>query len=235
MCMQLIFLDTETTGVEENDRLCQVCYRIGDVTKTEYFKPPVPMSVKSMSITHITNKMLEGKPPFAESDFAQELQKLLTEGVMVAHNCQFDCKMLTLEGMQVPLSICTLRVARHLDTGGVIPEYNLQYLRYYLDLDVPGNAHDAEGDVNVLHAVFQRLLAKVKEGAGDEESAIKKMIEISSTPSLYKKFNFGKHKDKAISDIAQNDRGYLEWLLKQKLESGDNDEDWIYTLQYYLK
>lgn len=233
--MQLIFLDTETTGIEETDRLCQVCYRIGDVVKTEYFKPPVPMSVKSMSITHITNKMLEGKPVFAESDFAQELQKLLSSGVMVAHNCQFDSKMLTFEGMNIPQSICTLRVARHLDNGGVIPEYNLQYLRYYLDLDVPGNAHDAEGDVNVLYAVFQRLLAKVKETTGDEESAIKKMIEISSTPSLYKKFNFGKHKDKAISEVAQSDRGYLEWLLKQKLESGDNDEDWIYTLHYYLK
>jgi len=233
--MDLIFLDTETTGIEESDRLCQVCYRTGEVTKTEYFKPPVPMSVKSMSITHITNKMLEGKPVFKDSDFAQELQKLLTSGIMVAHNCQFDSKMLTLEGMHVPQSICTLRVARHLDASAVIPEYNLQYLRYYLDLDVPGNAHDAEGDVNVLYAVFSRLLVKVQEKTGDEASAILKMIEISSTPSLYKKFNFGKHKEKLISEIAVNDRGYLEWLLKQKLESGDNDEDWIYTLQYYLK
>ncbi len=233
--MELIFLDTETTGIEESDRLCQVCYRIGDVVKTEYFKPMVPMSVKSMSITHITNKMLEGKPAFQGSDFAQELQKLLTTGIMVAHNCQFDCKMLTLEGMVIPRSICTLRVARHLDAGGVIPEYNLQYLRYYLDLDVPGNAHDAEGDVSVLYAVFERLLAKIKEKTGDEVSAIEKMIEISSTPSLYKKFNFGKHKDKPISEIAVSDRGYLEWLLKQKIESGDNDEDWIYTLQYYLR
>ncbi len=233
--MQLIFLDTETTGVEESDRLCQVCYRIGDEIKTEYFKPPVPMSVKSMSITHITNKMLEDKLPFAGSSFALELQKLLSHGILVAHNCQFDCKMLTLEGIAVTRSICTLRVARHLDAGGVIPEYNLQYLRYYLDLDVPGNAHDAEGDVNVLCAVFERLLAKIQTETGNKESAIQKMIEISSRPSLYKKFNFGKHKDKPIVEVAQQDRGYLEWLLKQKLESGENDEDWIYTLQYYLK
>lgn len=233
--MQLIFLDTETTGVEETDRLCQVCYRVGDIVKTEYFKPPVPVSVKSMSITHITNKMLEDKPAFLGSYFAQELQELLTLGTLVAHNCQFDCKMLTLEGIKVERSICTLRVARELDSEGVIPEYNLQYLRYYLDLEVPGNAHDAEGDVNVLYAVFQRLLAKVQKQTGSEESALQKMIEISSKPSLYKKFNFGKHKDKQISEVAATDRGYLEWLLKQKLESGDEDEDWIYTLQHYLK
>jgi DNA polymerase III epsilon subunit-like protein len=232
--MQLIFLDTETTGIEEADRLCQVCYRVGDEVKMEYFKPPLPVSVKSMSITHITNKMLENKEAFAGSTFETELQKLLTSGIMVAHNCQFDAKMLSKEGIKIPQSICTLRVARHLDSGGVIPEYNLQYLRYYLDLDVPGNAHDAEGDVNVLYVVFQRLLSKIQEQTGNKESAIQKMIEISSTPSLYKKFNFGKHKDKTISEVVQTDRGYLEWLLKQKLESGDEDVDWIYTLKHYL-
>ena len=233
--MQLIFLDTETTGIEETDRLAQVCYRVDDTVKMEYFKPPVPMSVKSMSITHITNKMLADKEPFSGSTFAQELQKLLLEGILVAHNAPFDVEMLKREGMDIPHFICTLRVARFLDSGGVIPEYNLQYLRYYLDLDVPGNAHDAEGDVNVLYAVSQRLLAKVQETTGDQESAIQKMIEISSVPSLYKKFNFGKYKDKPIAEVIQSDRGYLEWLLKQKLESGDNDEDWIYTLQHYLK
>ncbi|MCX6703521.1 MAG: exonuclease domain-containing protein [Candidatus Zambryskibacteria bacterium] len=232
--MQLIFLDTETTGIEETDRLCQVCYRVGDEVKMEYFKPPLPVSVKSMSITHITNKMLENKEAFVGSTFETELQKLLSTGILVAHNCQFDAKMLSKEGVEIPQSICTLRVARHLDAGGVIPEYNLQYLRYYLDLDVPGNAHDAEGDVNVLYAVFKRQLSKIQEQTGSEESAIQKMIEISSTPSLYKKFNFGKHKDKEISEVLQTDRGYLEWLLKQKLESGDEDVDWIYTLKHYL-
>lgn len=233
--MQLVFLDTETTGIEKTDRLCQVCYRVNNEVKVGYFKPPVPVSVKSMSITHITNKMLADKEPFPGSIFAEELQKLLTTGVLVAHNALFDLEMLKRDGMEIPQFICTLRVARHLDSAGVIPEYNLQYLRYYLDLDVPGNAHDAEGDVNVLHAVFERLLAKVKESEGDEESAIKKMIEISSVPSLYKKFNFGKYKDMALSEVVKNDRGYLEWLLKQKRESGEDDVDWMYTLEYYLK
>ena len=76
--MQLIFLDTETTGIEEADRLAQVCYRVDDRVKVGYFKPPVPMSVKSMSITHITNKMLADKDPFSGSIFASELQALLS-------------------------------------------------------------------------------------------------------------------------------------------------------------
>lgn len=57
--MELIFLDTETTGNDvTKDRLCQICYRTSKGTRTEYFKPPVPVSIKAMSITHITNKML---------------------------------------------------------------------------------------------------------------------------------------------------------------------------------
>lgn len=232
---QLVFLDTETTGIEKTDRLCQVCYRVGEEVKVGYFKPPVPVSVKSMSITHITNKMLADKESFIGSEFASELQRILKTSVLIAHNAPFDLEMLTREGIEIPQFICTLRVARSLDSGGVIPEYNLQYLRYYLDLDVPGDAHDAEGDVTVLHAVFQRLFTKMQEITGDPDSALQKMIEISSVPSIYKKFNFGKYKDTMIADVARTDRGYLEWLLKQKLESGDNDEDWIYTLQHYLK
>src|ERR1035437_781247 len=130
---KLIFLDTETTGNElGKDRLCQVCYKNSTGVNTEYFKPPLPMSVKSMSITHITNKMLEDKKCFEGSEMQKELRKLLRDGILVAHNAKFDIAMLEAEGIKVPKSICTLRVARYLDKENVIPEYNLQYLRYYL-------------------------------------------------------------------------------------------------------
>lgn len=238
--MKKIFLDTETTGNEINkDYLCQVCYKTDAGFRTEYFKPPVPMTVKSMSITHITNRMLEDKPAFADSQMKKDLQELLNDGVLIAHNARFDLAMLEKEGVTIPKHICTLRVARYLDKDAVIPEYNLQFLRYYLDLDVSGNAHDAEGDVRVLEAVFGRLFAKVMETEADEEKAIQKMIEISSKPSLYQKFNFGKHSGKRVEEVAENDKNYLEWLLAQKVAQRDNgesdDEDWIYTLKYYLK
>ena len=174
---KLIFLDTETTGNElGKDRLCQVCYKNEAGLKTEYFKPPLPMSVKSMSITHITNKMLEDKKSFEGSEMQKELKKLLKDGILVAHNAKFDIAMLEAEGVEVPKYICTLRVARFLDKENKIPEYNLQFLRYFLDLDVDAHAHDAEDDVKVLHALFNRLLDKVKDEMGSEEKAIEKMM-----------------------------------------------------------
>lgn len=232
----LIFLDTETTGNDvASDRLCQVCYRKhGEKIECEYFKPPLPISVKSSSITHITNKMVADKPAFADSEMKSKLETLLKDNILVAHNAKFDIAMIEAEGLKVPKFICTLRVARHMDENGVIPEYNLQFLRYFLDLEIEANAHDAEGDVKVLEAVFNRQFEKLKETGLSDEEVIEKMVEISSHPSLLKKFNFGKHKDKMVSEVAKVDRGYLEWLLKQKLENGEEDEDWIYTLRYYL-
>ena len=235
--MELIFLDTETTGNDvKTDRLCQVCYRssLDNKIYTEFFKPPLPVSVKAMSITHITNKMLQDKASFMGSNMSAELSKKLKAGVLVAHNARFDKAMLESEGISVPRFICTLRVARFLDPKNLIPEYNLQYLRYHLNLDVEGRAHDAEGDVNVLFALFNRLFAKIKEEGLSDEKVIEKMIEISEKPSLFTKFSFGKYKDKDVEEVLKTDRRYLDWLLKSKLENEDNDEDWIYTLKYYL-
>jgi exodeoxyribonuclease X len=233
---QLIFLDTETTGNDiAKDRLSQVCYRFAGHVYTEYFKPPVPMSVKAMSITHITNKMLADKLPFKGSKMEQDLKDLLKDKILVAHNAKFDIGILEAEGIFTSKFICTLRVARFLDSNNLIPEYSLQFLRYFLGLEVEGDAHDAEGDVNVLYAVFERLFSKVKEIEGSEEKAIEKMVEISQFPTIFNKFNFGKYKDKTLEEVLRDDRRYLEWLLNSKLENEQNDEDWIYTLKYYLK
>jgi exodeoxyribonuclease X len=231
----LIFLDTETTGNEiGKDRLCQICYKANGEIKTSYFKPPLPISVKAMSITHITNKTVADKEAFEGSEMYKELKSLLKDGILVAHNAKFDIAMLEAEGLKVNKFICTLRIARYFDEENKIPEYGLQFLRYFLDLDIPGKAHDAEADVNSLYALFGRLLTKVQGKILDEEKAIEKMIEISKNPVLFKKFNFGKYKDKTVESVALDDRRYLEWLLKTKMEDGGQDEDWIYTLKQYL-
>ena len=236
--MELIFLDTETTGNDvKKDRLCQICYLSSNSKKVcvEFFKPPVPVSVKAMSITHITNKMLQDKATFIGSEMSAELQKKLKTGILVAHNAKFDKAILEAEGISVPRFICTLRIARFLDPKNLIPEYNLQFLRYFLELEVEGKAHDAEGDVNVLKAVFDRLFAKIKKDENlSDDKVIEKMVEISKNPSLFTKFSFGKYKDRNIEEILRSDRRYLEWLLNTKLENEEGDEDWIYTLKYYL-
>ena len=83
-----IYLDTETTGSGPEDRLCQIAFKT-DTSNTvdELFNPGMPISVEAMSIHHITNEMVAGKPPFKGSDAYNQLQSMFVrdDAVLVAH------------------------------------------------------------------------------------------------------------------------------------------------------
>lgn len=234
---KLIFFDTETTGNTEKDYLCQIAYKSGDESFVGFYKPPIKIPPEASAVHHITNKMLENKLSFKETEDFKKIKELFEHenSVVIAHNTQFDLTMLKKEGIKPEKFICTLRLARFLDPEGKIERYNLQYLRYLLDLDVQATAHDALGDVLVLEKLFDRLKKKLIEKENlSEETYLDRMIEISSHPSIFKYINFGKHSGKELKQISKTDKNYLEWLLKQKEESDQIDEDWIYTLKHYL-
>jgi exodeoxyribonuclease X len=245
----IIFFDTETTGNEQKDFLCQLAYKIGSETFCELFKPQITIPPEASAIHHITNKMVAEKPAFKESSNYQKIKELFEDenNVLVAHNAKFDIGMIAKEEINPKNFICTLRVARTLDKENVIPQYRLQYLRYYLDIEIEAEAHDALGDVLVLEKLYERLYKKIKEtpsafgisplAGGEEElqnQIIEKMIEISSHPSLLNMFNFGKYNGRTVAEVARIDSPYLEWMLAQKEQNPDNEEDWIYTLKYHL-
>ena len=224
----LIFMDTETTGNGPDDRICQIAFKTeGGQPVCELFNPGMPISIEAMSIHHITNKMVQDKPPFRGSRPYQELSALVTNPgtVIVAHNAKFDVEMLNREDIYPSKVICTIKLARHLDKSGVIPKYSLQYLRYYLGIDIKATAHDALGDILVLEAVFNRIYAKFLE-THNRQTAIEEMIQISANPVLMPRMPFGKHKGMRFSDIPAD---YLQWLLNTGL-----DEDLVYTVRSTL-
>src|SRR3989338_56642 len=235
---KLIFFDTETTGNTEKDFLCQIAYKISDESFTSLYKPPIKIPPEASAVHHITNKMVEGKPAFKESNDLPKIKKLFEaeDVVVVAHNAPFDLLMIKKENIEPKKFICTLRVARQLDKEEKIERYNLQYLRYLLEIEIDATAHDALGDVLVLEQLYGRLKKKVVEQDGLlEDEAIEKMIEISSHPSLLHTFRFGKYNSQKIEEVLKTDKGYLEWLLGEKEKSDQIDEDWIYTLKNYLR
>ncbi len=235
---KLIFFDTETTGNTEKDYLVQLAYKTDDETFNELYKPSIKIPPEASAIHHITNKMVEDKEVFKESSDYEKVKSLFEDenSVVVAHNAPFDLMVIEKEDIRPKKFIDTLRLARHLDKDEKIEKYNLQYLRYLLELEVEATAHDALGDVLVLEKLFERLKAKMQkdEGLSDDE-VIEKMIEISARPSLFYTFKFGKYVGQRIEQIVISDRGYLEWLLVQKTSNGTPDEDWVFTLKYYLE
>ena len=185
-----------------------------------------------MAINHITEKMVLKKPAFIDSPEYAGLKDLLEheETITVAHNAAFDLAMLAREGIVPSRNICTYKVVYALDPNDQLPNYRLQYLRYLLDLDVEAEAHDAWGDVLVLEALFERLMQKMKERHGTEESALEAMLSISARPLLPRR----SWEVQQTLGSCKIDRKYLGWLLSEKEKTPEIEMDWIYTLKHYL-
>jgi exodeoxyribonuclease X len=222
-----IYLDTETTGTSPDDRLCQIAFKTGQKTiVNELFNPGKPIAIEAMAVHHITNEMVKAKPVFRGSTAYQKLNELVSDqnNTIVAHNAKFDIGMLHNEGINPPKVICTLKLARFLDKDGVIPQYNLQYLRYYLDLKVEATAHDASGDVLVLERLFKRIYARFKKDG--LENPTEEMLRISNSPILIARMPFGQHKGLLFKEVPTD---YLDWLLGTKI-----DEDMEHTVRHHL-
>lgn len=223
---KLVFLDVETTGIEEKDRICQIAYCIDGVCISENFKPPIPISIDAMSICHITNEMVTNCPPFEGSKLKKELKNYFEDGaILVAHNAQFDIKFLSKEDVVPKQHICTMKLAYAMDTKAEWEKYNLQYLRYKFNLALNGEIrpHEALSDVYVLEMLFKEVFEKY--------SSLKEMLEISARPILFQKMMFGKHKGKMFSQIARTDIDYLMWFRR----NGENlDDNMLYTLNYWI-
>jgi DNA polymerase III epsilon subunit-like protein len=247
----LLFLDVEATGTEKEDRLLQVAYRYHPMNQgasedcNEMFTPPVPIKIPAMAIHHITPKMLEGRPSFEESHVRNRLRQLSAEGaVFIAHNAKYDLGMLEKEEVRFPVFIDTLKIARHIDTDGRFENHQLQYLRYFYGIEIEAVAHDAFGDILVLERVFEKLMDELADMENPlrttpfaQSDLIDRMIEITRLPSLVRVFTFGKYgaNRELVADVAKNDPGYLQWLLEQKSQKPEGEEDWIYTLKHYLQ
>lgn len=247
---KIIFFDTETTGVNSTDFLCQLAYKTDNEIFCELYKPEIKIPAEASAVHHITNRMVSDKPSFQKSPDFRKIKNLFeaSDSVIVAHNAKFDLAIIKKEGINPKNVICTLRVARALDKENKIPQHKLQFLRYFLDIEIDATAHDALGDVLVLEKLFERLFDKIKnptpKGIGvpteniekelSDEEVLKKMIEISAKPSLMRSFSFGKHIGKTVEEVAKIDRNYLKWFLETKEKENPEDEDWIYTLKYYL-
>lgn len=242
----LVFFDTETTGTTKDDRLIQLAYRDHTAPDGELFdeiySSDVAVGFDAMAIHHITPEMQEGKPHFRQSDDYEPVKTLFESPatIAVAHNAPFDVAMLGHEDISVAQSIDTFKIARFLDPAMKLGRHNLQYLRYrlgiYKEITEPLSAHDAKSDVLVLEKLFWRLYSKMQEADNSmsADAILERMVEISEKPMMIPKFTFGKHKGRLVKEVAEDDKGYLQWLLRQKKESEDDETDWIYTLEQFL-
>lgn len=238
--MRIIFFDTETTGKEVDDKLCQLAIAergASTPTVNNLFNPGKPIPFEASAVHHISNTMVKDAPLFTEWSRYAEIKDLFEADntIAVAHNARFDIDMLAHDAIVPKCHICTLKVVRALDSETKrFTNYKLQYLRYALGMELTVGAHDALADVIVLEQLFEFLLHTLQEKGYDEVSALAEMERISNEPTLLTDIPFGKYRGKTLAEVARVDKGYLQWLLDQKLQQPQGEEDWIYSLRQYL-
>lgn len=219
--MKIIVLDTETTGMLEKDRICQLSYLVMneefeiEELHNDLCTPPLPISLEAMAIHHITPEMLEGEPVCVQTKAYKRLCELNTvSNILVIQNAAFDLGMLAKEGFSSHMNLIdTFRVLRaYYPLEG---SFGLQFKRYQWGLykqeeelakklGITIKAHDALGDVIVLKHLFERLC---------EEHSMPKMILLCSEPIILSHIPYGKNKGKKFVDVAHTDRQDLHYML----------------------
>jgi len=230
----LVFLDTETTGLEIKDRICAVGMIADEVFHYELINPGKKIPPHASAIHHITNEMVKESPSFAQSISAEQLTSLnTTENILVSHNAPFELSMLEKEGITWQGSVIdTLKCSKSLmdDLEG----YSLQFLRYELRLyrDESGIFDEAGISITPHHALSDALHTKMVLEYLLDLADIERLIEISKSYVLLTRLPFGKYAKKRIEEIALKDPGYLKWMVESLM---DMDEDLRYSIEYYLR
>jgi DNA polymerase III epsilon subunit-like protein len=235
-----LILDTETNSDD---------YRIAEVVESgfviregddwtifqELHKPvdrPIPPKVES--ICYITNKMVEDKIPFVDSkEIFQEVINGYAGGYLVAHNHFYDMRVLNRNGVDTTNYnwICTWRMSKKLFNGiTTIEETNLPYLRFALELDIPieMRCHRAGNDSYITGKLLETLVDYM-EGMNliDKEKPYgPQVLEYATSPIIYERMPFGKHKNELMIDIPHS---YWNWAIKNtdwfNSEADNHDPD----------
>jgi DNA polymerase-3 subunit epsilon len=165
--------DTETTGFGPDARILEIGCVVFEGLKPvhEWSQLLCPPNVDwnservkgALAVNHIDPRDLQGKPAFA--DVMSEILLELSGDVLVAHNAEFDLKMLNQElafassqPVTPKLSICTMSIAARLNAVG--PHKLANIAERYRVLP-EGPAHRATSDARtagmILAAVYDQL------------------------------------------------------------------------------
>jgi DNA polymerase III epsilon subunit-like protein len=210
----IVFSDTETTGVSEEDRIIQIAYSVYRIDKDtlnlkfiyfreEFILAPIPIKPAAAAVHGFWKEDLKGAKEWSKSKSKKELELLKDNSAFICfHNSPFDIAMIEKEGLFWDNNkvIDTLRIARHIYKDREdIESKGLQYLRYFFDFDSKDSfkeiikdykipkliPHTALSDIVVL-IYFFKFLVKT-----NSLNSLNEAIELSLTPVLDTKISFG--------------------------------------------
>ena len=249
----LAVVDTETTGLADNDEVCELGVAVLHASETRvektrllgvwrtFIKPSCSMSVVARATHHITDEELadapsmtelllkRGIPEFGHSTMVKFDTTMYGEViepadvVFIAHNAEFDRKLLKQSGMH----------------ESILPPRTICTYKCSRHLwpDAERHSNQVLRYVHNLQPLFKldgpphRVLPDVAITAAIlvkmlETHTINQLVELTNQPVLLSKCGFGKNRGVLWMNL---DAGFLSWVLAR-----DFGADEKYTAQYWL-
>ncbi len=156
-----IYLDTETTGLENTDEIIEIAIvnSKGNVVFESFIRPKKTIPASATAINHITNQMVADSPTWL--DIWPKIKSLLSSHPIGMYNAEFDIRMI-LQTMAI-YEIPNDTKFDAFDIMKVYSDYMRADRRYRLEqagrnLGIPmPNSHRAADDTLLTRAVFHAI------------------------------------------------------------------------------
>ena len=171
--MDPVFLDTETTGLDQNAEIVEVAIVAADgqALVNTLVKPERPIPREATQIHGITNKDVADAPTFARV-WQERLQPILARGPVVIFNAPFDLRMikqslrrygLAPEGIKAATCLMKLYAEFREEWNAARGNYRWQTLENaarQCRLELPADLHRALGDAFLARAVLHHMASQ---------------------------------------------------------------------------
>jgi DNA polymerase-3 subunit epsilon len=227
----LVVFDLETTGTwVKKDKIVEIgmIKLMPDGTQEKYLKrvnPGIPIPVIVTRIIGITDEDVKDAPSF--KDIIEEVLAFIKDTDFGGFNIKrFDLPLLERECYEAGFTF-SWKDRQIYDAQTVYHIHEKRDLtaayKFYCDKPLD-NAHSAMGDAEATAEIFKAQIAKY----GDVEKGMVSLrdFDYEKNEAFYdkeRKFrwwngelypSFGKHDNKTVKQILQQDRGYLKWMFE---------------------
>ncbi len=239
----LIFIDLEATGLTiGKDRIVEICLLKVNVdnstdVKTMRINPEMPIPLLVSKLHGIYDKDIVDAPTFKQA--APELIQFIGNADFAGFNSnKYDMPLLVEEFMRVEVDF-DLQGRKLIDVQNIFhfmePRNLSAAYKFYCDKALV-NAHTAEADTVATYEIFKAQLQKyqateIEDDKGNKTipvvNDINKLSELTTktknadlagriifNDNGVEVFNFGKHKDKPVTEVFTSEPGYYSWMMK---------------------
>lgn len=225
----ICFFDLETTGTNiSKDRIVEISilkvFPDGkEECKTWLVNPEMKIPKEVIAIHGISDEDVKDKPTFKE--LAKEINNYLKDSDLGGFNSnRFDIPILAEEMLRAEVDF-DMKNRVSIDVQTIFHKMEQRTLsaayKFYCDKNLD-DAHSAEADTRATYHVLKAQLEKYDSLENDtkflaEFSSRKQYADFAGFIAYNKKgeecFAFGKHKNKRVVDVMEEEPGYFGWLL----------------------